>query len=94
MKSFVELSKPVTIFIGYQRGKVPPEELKRPWMYMYFHNQESYRKLWRRVELESKSRRDLNVNPVGLSECCIEAEDVGWIPKGRNGIHIVITRQS
>lgn len=94
MKRIVELSKPGTILIGYQRAQVPPRELERQWGKMYFHDDETYRKLWQRVELETKSEWDLEVRLVDLSEWGMELEDFDWMPEGRKGINFVVTRRS
>lgn len=94
IKRIVELSKPGTVLIGYQRAQVPPEELQRPWGNMYFHDQETFRKLWQRVELETRSKWDLDVKLVDLSEWGMEREDFDWMPEGRKGINFVVTRQS
>lgn len=94
MKKIVELSKPGTILIRYQRAQVPPRELERQWGNMYFHDDESFRKLWQRVEVGTKSKWDLDVKLVDLSEWGMEEEDVDWMPEGRKGINFVVTRRS
>ena len=93
LKKIVELSKPGTILIGYQRAQVPPRELKRQWGNMYFHDHESYRKLWQRVELETKSKWDVDVRLVDLTDWGMEKEDFDWMPEGRKGIDFVLTRK-
>lgn len=83
LRMVVQLSKPRTILIGYQRAQVPPRSSERPWGSMYFDDDESYRKLWQRVELETKSIWDLRVKLVDLSEWGTEEEDCDWMPEGK-----------
>ncbi len=94
LKTIVQLSKPGSILIGYQRAQVPPREIERPWGKMFFHDDETYQKLWHRVELETKSKWDLGVKLVDLSEWGMEEEDLDWMPEGRKGINFVVKRQS
>ena len=94
VKKVVELSKPGTMLIGYQRAQVPPVEMERRWGNMYFHNHETFRSLWQRVESETKSAWDLEVRLVDLSEWGMEEEDLAWMPEGRKGINFVVTRRS
>ena len=94
MKRIVEFSKPGSILIGYQRAQVPPKEMERPWGKMYFHDQETFRTIWRRVEIETESEWDVDVDLVELSEWGMEQEDIDWMPEGRKGINFVVTRRS
>lgn len=94
IKRVVELSRPGTMLIGYQRAQVPPREIERQWGKMYFHDDETYKSLWQRVELETKSAWDLKVRLVDLSEWGMEEEDMAWMPEGRKGINFVVTRRS
>ena len=94
IKRIVELSRPGTMLIGYQRAQVPPREIERQWGKMYFHDHETYKSLWQRVELETKSAWDLKVRLVDLSEWGMEEEDLVWMPEGRKGINFVVTRRS
>lgn len=94
IKRVVELSRPGSTLIGYQRAQVPPREIERQWGKMYFHDDETYKSLWQRVELETKSAWDLKVRLVDLSEWGMEEEDMAWMPAGRKGINFVVTRRS
>lgn len=94
MKRVVELSKLGTILIGYQRAQVPPRELERQWGNMFYHDEETYRKLWRIVELETESKWEVEVKLVDLSEWGMEEEDSDWMPEGKKGINFVVTRRS
>ena len=93
LKTVVQLSKPGTILIGCQRAQVPPRELQRPWGIMYLHDDASYRKLWKRVELETNSEWDLSVEIVDLNEWGMEEEDYDWMPEGRKGMNFVVRRR-
>lgn len=93
LKTIVGLSNPGTTLIGYQRAQIPPRELERQWGNMYFHDHETYRKLCQRVESETRSKWDLEVKLVDLSDWGIEGEDFDWMPEGRKGINFVVTRQ-
>ena len=93
LKTVVGLSKPGTTLIGYQRAHVPPRELERQWGNMYFHDHETYRQLWQRVESETKSKWDLEVKTVDLSDWGMEEEDFDWMREGRKGINFMVTRQ-
>ena len=88
LKKVVELSKPGSILIGYQRAQVPPRELERQWGNMYFHDHKTYRTLWQRVELETKSKWALEVRLVDLSDWGMEKEDFDRMPEGRKGINL------
>lgn len=94
LKRIVQLSKPGSTLIGYQRAQVPPMEFERQWGKMYFHDNETFRNLWQRVELETRSKWDLNIKVVDLSEWGMEEEDVDWMPEGRKGINFVVRRLS
>ena len=94
MKKVVGFSKPGSVLIGYQRAQTPPREIETPWGRMYFHDDKTYRDLWRRVELETGNRWSVEVDLVDLSEWGMEAEDVHWMPDGRKGINYVVTRLS
>lgn len=94
MKKIVGLSRRKTVLIGYQRGQVPPKEIERPWGKMYVHDEETYRKIWQRVELETGTQWDVDVELVELSEWGMEKEDCDWMPDGKKGINFVVTRRS
>ena len=93
MKRIVELSRPGSVLIGYQRAQVEAQELPRPWGAMYFHNEETFRKMWCRVEDETGTKWRVNVSLVDLQEWGMEEEDIDWMPVGRKGINFVITRE-
>jgi len=93
-KRIVELSRPGSVLVGYQRAQVQAQELMRPWGAMYFHNVESFTKMWSQVEDETETKWELNISLVDLQEWGMEEEDVEWMPSGRKGINFVITRLS
>lgn len=93
MKRIVGFSRPGSILIGYQRAQVQAGELLRTWGAMYFHNEETFQKMWRQVQSETGTEWDVNVSLVDLQEWGLRDEDVEWMPNDRKGINFVITRQ-
>ncbi len=93
-KRIVELSRPGSVLVGFQRAQVRAQELMRPWGPMYFHNAETFKKMWSQVEDETETKWDLSISLVDLQkDWGLEAEDVEWMPSGHRGINFVITRQ-
>lgn len=94
MKQLVELSKPGSLVVGYQRAQVPPGHFPRPWGNMYLHDEDSLKKIWSRVEVETASVWDVEAAVVDLSEWGMEPEDFDWMPPGMKGINFAARRRS
>lgn len=92
MKTIVKLSKPGSIVVGYQRAQVPSQEVRRPWGTMYLHDPKTFRKIWETVEVETRSKWDIEADLVDLREWGMEPEDFSWMPDGKRGINFVGTR--
>lgn len=92
MKRIVEFSRPGSVVIGYQRGQVKAQEFARPWGAMFFHNEDTFRQIWRRVEKETGTKWKVKISMVDLQEWGMEEEDIEWMPLGRKGINFVATR--
>ena len=94
MKKVVELSRPGSTLIGYQRGQVRAQEVMRPWGRMFFHDLETYREIWHQVVAETSSQWEVETDMVDLRELGMEEEDLEWMPPGQKGINFVVTRQA
>ena len=94
IKRIIELSRPGSVVIGYQRAQLQAQEIARPWGQMYFHNAETFREIWRQAEAGTGSRWQVQVALVDLTEWGMEQEDFEWMPEGRRGINFVVVRQS
>ena len=55
MKRVVEFSPPGAVVIGYQQAQVEAKEIPRSWGRMFFHDTESFQKIWRQVEAEREA---------------------------------------
>ena len=89
MKRIVGFSRPGSVVLGYQRAQVQAREIVRPWGAMYFHNEETFRMIWRQVESETGTRWKVGVSMVDLQEWDME----DWMPSDRKGINLIVTRQ-
>ena len=93
MKKIVELSRPGSCVVGYQRSQMPAKVVPGPWGDMYFHDQDSFRKVWQQVESETESEWEVEAAIVDLSEWGMEKEDTDWMPEGRKGINFSAKRR-
>ena len=92
-KRIVELSRPGSMLIGYQRAQEQAQETARPWGLMYFHSAESFQRMWSQIEDETKTKWKVEVSLVDLQQWGMEEEDIEWMPSDRKGINFVVTRQ-
>ena len=94
IKRIVELSKPGTLVVGYQRAQIPPRQFARPWGNMYFHDQDSFERIWRMVGVATESVWEVEATIVDLREWGMEQEDIEWMPEGKKGINFAVRRIS
>ena len=93
MKRIVDLSKTGTMLIGFQRGQLQAQAVARPWGQMFLHDLESFRQIWDKVEEQTASHWDLEVDMVDLRVWGMEEEDIEWMPSGPRGINFAATRR-
>ena len=92
IKQIVNLSKPGSLVVGYQRAQVPAREVERPWGRMYLHDHESFQRIWSTVASETSSGWEVDDLIVDLSQWGMEKEDVDWMPEGKKGIDFAARR--
>lgn len=93
LRTIAELSRPGTRLMGYQIGRVKSEECSRPWGTMFYHNVDSFKKLWRNVEIETGITWTVDVAMVDLKEWGMEKEDYEWMSANSRGLNFVVIRQ-
>lgn len=72
-------------------GRWPGED-GRPWGRMFFHDEASFRGLWRRVAEETGVPWRVDVALVGLEEWGMEREDYEWMGGTSRGLNFVAWR--
>lgn len=93
-KKIVQLSRPGSVVIGYQRAHPQTGKITRPFGVMYLHNLDTFRDMWRQVEGETGTKWRVEVEMVDLAEWGMENEDFEWMPPPWMGINFVVTRES
>ncbi len=92
LKKVVEMSRPGACLIGYQIGRENPLEVQRPWGVMYYHDVDSFNKLWREVARETDTNWKLEAELVSLTQWGMEKEDFEWMSADSRGLNFVVTR--
>ena len=91
-KKIVDMSRPGTCLLGYQIGRVQSAEVQRPWGFMFYHNVESFKELWRQIERDTGTKWVLDVSLVDLDQWGMEKQDYKWMTAGSRGLNFVVTR--
>lgn len=92
-KKIVSLSKPGTMLVGFQQGREQAREYIRPWGMMFYHNRESFIRLWDLVQQQTQTRWRLQVSAVPLQQWGMQDEDLTWMPEDRMGINFALLRE-
>ncbi len=92
LKKMVAMSRPGAILVGYQIGREVPVEVQRPWGVMYYHDVDSFNKLWREVARETGTKWKLEAEMVSLTQWGMEKEDFEWMSADTRGLNFVATR--
>ena len=88
----VALSQPGTVVIGYQRARLQAKEVSRPWGPMFFHNEETFRDMWREVGERTATVWAVEARLVDSEEWGLLEEDMEWMPADRKSINSVVTK--
>lgn len=93
-KKIVQLSRPGSVVVGYQRAH--PDTLKpaRTFLVRYLHNLDTFRDMWHQVEGETGTKWRVEAEMVDLTEWGVEKEDFEWMPPPRTGINFFVRRES
>ena len=92
LKKMVGMSRPGSCFVGYQIGRENPAEVQTPWGVMYYHDVDSFNKLWGEVMEDSGTEWKMDVELVDLTQWGMEKEDFEWMSPDSRGLNFVITR--
>ncbi|KAL2864490.1 class I SAM-dependent methyltransferase [Aspergillus lucknowensis] len=92
VKKIVDLSSPGTMLVGYQQGRQRAREYLRPWGMMFYHNRESFLRLWDLVQQETRTNWTIEIQEVRLQEWGMQDQDLEWMPEDRMGINFVLIR--
>ena len=89
----VAMSTPNAIILGSQMGCVEAWQQKTPWGEMFFHNNESWGKLWKAVEENTGTRwRVTHSRLVDLGEWGLQPEDYSWVDQRKRAFDFVVER--
>ena len=94
IKRIVGFSRPGSVLLGFQRAQVEAREIERQWGTMYFHNEETFKKIWQQVGSETGTEWEVSASMVDLQEWGMEDEDLDWEPSDPKGINFVVTRNT
>lgn len=93
VKRIVEMSRPGSQLIGYQMGRLKAEESHTRWNTMFFHNVETFKRMWCDIEKETGTKWRVKVALVDLEELGMEKEDYDWMAATQRGLKFSVTRQ-
>ncbi|PYH90962.1 hypothetical protein BO71DRAFT_452417 [Aspergillus ellipticus CBS 707.79] len=91
-KRVVGLSKPGTMLVGSQQGRLQAEEYQWPWGVMFHHNLESFIRLWDEVQRKTNTRWTVDARMADVPEFGVQEEDISWMLEDKQWIRFVITR--
>ncbi|MCJ1270149.1 hypothetical protein MMC22_010045 [Lobaria immixta] len=92
-KKIVEMSRPGAQLIGYHTGRMEAEESHVQFRTMFFHNVETFKKLWRDIGIETGTTWTVDAVLVEMEEWGLEKEDYEWASKTQRGLNFSVTRQ-
>ncbi|KAJ5493300.1 hypothetical protein N7539_002046 [Penicillium diatomitis] len=90
----VALSKPGTMLVGFQQGRKQARAYIRPWGMMYYHNRDSFLRMWETIQQQTNTRWTIDVSAVALQQWGMQDEDLEWMPEDRMGLNFVMTRET
>ncbi|KAJ5997502.1 hypothetical protein N7522_009162 [Penicillium canescens] len=93
-KKIVGLSKPGTMLVGFQQGRKRARAYIRPWGMMFYHNRDSFLRLWELVQQQTETQWTIDVSEVPLQDWGMQDEDLEWMPEDHTGVNFVIIRVS
>ena len=96
-RRIVSLSKPGTIFVGYQMGNNPAREIQTGWgnnggSKVFFHDKESFEKMWEEVGRTTGTKWKVEVEERPF-DAMVEKGDFGWVVDTACVIVFVVTRE-
>ena len=96
LQRVVALSKIGTLMVGHQVGneRAVAQQIRHRGTEVFYHDEETWRKIWRDVELETGTEWEVSVEKVLPREFGLDPDDWKWMGSDRRILHFSCARKA